>query len=179
MYVCIALPYNNIHILWCPFTTGYNFLLWSKMGGGPFGIFCSLEILDIEIHSRGLKDPIVDSCWSILTPSSKSLLQRYASSDITGAIAFLVRLCCIPQLCFFLQELPEQWNNVKKQAVLMKQAVAPLQATEVGIIRRKLATFDVSPLKEQNYCTSCMQYIYKSRVIILLSNVMWLLKVYL
>ena len=32
---------------------------------------------------------------------------------------------------------------MKKQAVLMKQAVAPLQATEVGIIRRKLATFDV------------------------------------
>ncbi len=41
------------------------------------------------------------------------------------------------------QELPEQWNNVKKQAVLAKQAVAPLQATEVGIIRRKLASFDV------------------------------------
>ena len=35
---------------------------------------------------------------------------------------------------------------MKKQSVLMKQAVAPLQATEVGIIRRKLATFDVSPL---------------------------------
>ena len=32
---------------------------------------------------------------------------------------------------------------MKKQAVLMKQAVAPLQATEVGIIRRKLASFDV------------------------------------
>ena len=41
------------------------------------------------------------------------------------------------------QELPEQWNNIKKQAVLMKQAVAPLQANEVSIIRRKLATFDV------------------------------------
>ena len=50
---------------------------------------------------------------------------------------------------FSLQELPEQWNNVKKQAVLMKQAVAPLQATEVGIIRRKLATFDVSPLENK------------------------------
>ena len=32
---------------------------------------------------------------------------------------------------------------MKKQAVLMKQAVAPLQANEVNIIRRKLATFDV------------------------------------
>lgn len=41
------------------------------------------------------------------------------------------------------QELPEQWNNVKKQAVLVKQAVAPLQTTEVGIIRKKLISFDV------------------------------------
>jgi len=29
-------------------------------------------------------------------------------------------------------------------AVLAKQVVAPLQATEVGVIRRKLASFDVS-----------------------------------
>ena len=41
------------------------------------------------------------------------------------------------------QELPEQWNNVKKLAVLMKQAVNPLQTAEVGMIRRKLASFDV------------------------------------
>lgn len=44
---------------------------------------------------------------------------------------------------YFTQELPEQWNNVKKQAMLEKQNVAPLQANEVSIIRRKLATFDV------------------------------------
>ena len=43
----------------------------------------------------------------------------------------------------FSQELPEQWNNVKKVSIAMKQTVAPLQANEVNIIRRKLATFDV------------------------------------
>ena len=43
----------------------------------------------------------------------------------------------------WLQELPEQWNNVKKQSVVMKQNVAPLQAEEVSNLRRKLATFDV------------------------------------
>ena len=32
---------------------------------------------------------------------------------------------------------------MKKQAVLVKQAVAPLQTTEVGIIRKKLVSFDV------------------------------------
>ena len=43
-----------------------------------------------------------------------------------------------------LQELPEQWNVIKKQAVVMKQNVAPLQANEVNILRRKIASFDVS-----------------------------------
>ncbi|KAG7239799.1 hypothetical protein INR49_028387 [Caranx melampygus] len=42
-----------------------------------------------------------------------------------------------------LEELPEKWNNVKKQAVLVKQQVAPLQAIEVASLRRKCASFDV------------------------------------
>ncbi|XP_077979817.1 dynein beta chain, ciliary-like [Glandiceps talaboti] len=42
-----------------------------------------------------------------------------------------------------LQELPEQWNNTKKIAITVKQQVAPLQANEVAIIRRKCTTFDV------------------------------------
>lgn len=42
-----------------------------------------------------------------------------------------------------LQELPEKWTNVKKQAVLVKQQVAPLQAIEVASLRRKCASFDV------------------------------------
>ncbi|XP_007433956.1 dynein heavy chain 9, axonemal, partial [Python bivittatus] len=45
-----------------------------------------------------------------------------------------------------LEELPEKWNNVKKLAINMKQQVAPLQANEVAILRRKCALFDV----EQN-----------------------------
>ncbi|XP_044194722.1 dynein heavy chain 9, axonemal isoform X6 [Thunnus albacares] len=42
-----------------------------------------------------------------------------------------------------LEELPEKWTNVKKQAVLVKQQVAPLQAIEVASLRRKCASFDV------------------------------------
>lgn len=42
-----------------------------------------------------------------------------------------------------LQELPEQWNNLKKVATTVKQTVAPLQANEVAIIRRKCTSFDV------------------------------------
>lgn len=42
-----------------------------------------------------------------------------------------------------LQELPEKWNNVRKQATLVKQQVAPLQAIEMAGLRRKCASFDV------------------------------------
>ena len=47
-----------------------------------------------------------------------------------------------------LQELPEQWNSVKKQAVVVKQDVAPLQTTEANNIRRKANSFDVSVSKD-------------------------------
>ena len=39
------------------------------------------------------------------------------------------------------------WNHLKKQAVLVKQAVAPLQAVEVAVIRKKLAKFDTKQHK--------------------------------
>nr|XP_029540762.1 LOW QUALITY PROTEIN: dynein heavy chain 9, axonemal [Oncorhynchus nerka] len=42
-----------------------------------------------------------------------------------------------------LEDLPEKWTNVKKQAVVVKQQVAPLQASEVAGLRRKCASFDV------------------------------------
>ncbi|CAN9508871.1 unnamed protein product [Ophioblennius macclurei] len=42
-----------------------------------------------------------------------------------------------------LEELPEKWKNAKKQAVVVKQQVAPLQAIEVTSLRRKCATFEV------------------------------------
>lgn len=41
------------------------------------------------------------------------------------------------------QELPEQWTNTKKLAVQVKQNVAPLQANEVNILRRKCQQFEV------------------------------------
>lgn len=43
------------------------------------------------------------------------------------------------------QELPEQWTNTKKLAIQAKQNVAPLQANEVNILRRKCQQFEVVP----------------------------------
>uniref|UniRef100_A0A670I3P5 Dynein axonemal heavy chain 17 n=1 Tax=Podarcis muralis TaxID=64176 RepID=A0A670I3P5_PODMU len=42
-----------------------------------------------------------------------------------------------------LHELPEQWNNTKKLSFQVKQNVAPLQANEVTIIRRKCQQFEI------------------------------------
>lgn len=45
--------------------------------------------------------------------------------------------------CLSVQELPEKWTNLKKEAVVVKQHVAPLQANEVACLRRKCTSFDV------------------------------------
>ncbi|XP_062330264.1 dynein axonemal heavy chain 17-like [Osmerus eperlanus] len=42
-----------------------------------------------------------------------------------------------------LQDLPELWNNVKKTSLQVKQNLAPLQAHEVNIIRRKCQQFEI------------------------------------
>ena len=62
-------------------------------------------------------------------------------SEVTTCFRFLT-----------LKELPEQWNNTKKIQVTVKQQVAPLQASEVAIIRRKCGQFDVSV---QAFCKCC------------------------
>nr|XP_032639292.1 dynein heavy chain 11, axonemal isoform X5 [Chelonoidis abingdonii] len=41
-----------------------------------------------------------------------------------------------------LEELPEKWNTTKKIAASMKHEVAPLQTSEVTLIRKKFASFD-------------------------------------
>ena len=51
---------------------------------------------------------------------------------------------------------------MKKQAVLMKQSVAPVQATEVGIIRRKLASFDVKQHEFRENFRQCAPFEFDS-----------------
>uniref|UniRef100_A0A670I2K3 Dynein axonemal heavy chain 17 n=1 Tax=Podarcis muralis TaxID=64176 RepID=A0A670I2K3_PODMU len=48
-----------------------------------------------------------------------------------------------------LHELPEQWNNTKKLSFQVKQNVAPLQANEVTIIRRKCQQFEQHEFREK------------------------------
>lgn len=44
---------------------------------------------------------------------------------------------------FFVKEIPERWNSIKKLAWLVKHEVAPLQNAEVVVIRKKYGAFKV------------------------------------
>ncbi|XP_067860662.1 dynein axonemal heavy chain 17-like [Heptranchias perlo] len=43
-----------------------------------------------------------------------------------------------------LHDLPEKWNNTKKISIICKHAVAPLQANEVNVVRRKCLRFEIN-----------------------------------
>jgi dynein heavy chain len=64
-----------------------------------------------------------------------------------------------------LEELPEKWNTVKKQSVSMKQTIAPLQANEVNLLRRKLATFDVKQHEFRENFRKTAPFNYSSDVV--------------
>ncbi|XP_069077648.1 dynein axonemal heavy chain 11-like [Pleurodeles waltl] len=49
-----------------------------------------------------------------------------------------------------LEELPEKWKNLKKIAFAVKHEVAPLQANEVSVIRRKCVLFEVKQHEFRN-----------------------------
>lgn len=86
------------------------------------------------------------------------------------------------ELFHIVKELPEQWVSTKKLAVTVKQQVAPLQATEVAGIRKKIATFDshvsyyrevfkrydVSRIYESDYYIPCrpFQFIFSFIVVL-------------
>lgn len=49
----------------------------------------------------------------------------------------------VPQSIYaMLDELPEQWINIKKLAMKMKQHIAPLQANQVAQIRNQIANME-------------------------------------
>ncbi len=61
-----------------------------------------------------------------------------------------------------LQQLPEKWTNTKKLALQAKQAVSPLQTSEVANIRRKTASFDVEQYSFREDFRKKAPFIYAS-----------------
>ncbi|KAG9277586.1 dynein heavy chain 11, axonemal-like [Astyanax mexicanus] len=51
------------------------------------------------------------------------------------------------QIYALLEELPDKWKNLKKVAFTVKHEVAPLQSSEVAVIRRKCVRFEIKQLE--------------------------------
>ncbi|CAH8620633.1 unnamed protein product [Schistosoma intercalatum] len=115
----------------------------------------SLEDLNnfIQVSTKGLSVDLQDGNYDALISVMKHLGQvkdrQIATDEMFEPLKQTIELLKtynqempddVHQL---LESLPEKWNNVKKQAILMKQTVAPLQNNEVANIRRKCAHFDV------------------------------------
>ncbi|CAH8610943.1 unnamed protein product [Heterobilharzia americana] len=114
----------------------------------------SLEDLNkfIQISTNGLsvdlQDGNYDSLISVMGHLGRVKDRQVATDEMFEPLKQTIELLKTynqempDEVHQLLETLPEKWNNVKKQAVLMKQAVAPLQNNEVANIRRKCANFD-------------------------------------
>lgn len=96
----------------------------------PDVVYKQLEVRT-DVQSEHML-PVTYLC-SVLPPGNLSFVLS----------VFLAFFNLLISASIYLQVLPEKWNNVKKQAMLVKQQVAPLQAIEVASLRRKCASFDV------------------------------------
>lgn len=106
----------------------------------------------IRSADEGLQQSVVEGDYAALVNVMGYLLQvkeRQATTDeMFGPLRETIELLKyydqdIPEeVNVWLQELPEQWNNTKKNALTVKQQVAPLQAAEVTYIRKKITDFD-------------------------------------
>ncbi|EFA11309.2 dynein beta chain, ciliary [Tribolium castaneum] len=110
----------------------------------------------IRKADEGLQQTVVEGDYQALVNVMGYLLhvkERQATTDeMFGPLRETIELLKfydqdIPEeVNVYLQELPEQWNNTKKIAITVKQQVAPLQAAEVVLIRKKIAEFDTRVL---------------------------------
>uniref|UniRef100_A0A8C2VBK0 Dynein axonemal heavy chain 17 n=1 Tax=Chinchilla lanigera TaxID=34839 RepID=A0A8C2VBK0_CHILA len=93
------------------------------------------EDLPEEIHLKlqVLSQHEVETLWAQHLLDSRSLWAARRGKEVSGRTSAWRRL----------RELPEQWTNTKKLAIQVKQNVAPLQANEVNILRRKCQQFEL------------------------------------
>lgn len=106
----------------------------------------------IRLADEGLQQTVAEGDYEALVNVMGFLLKvkerQYVTDEMFGPLRDTIELLKfydqdIPEeINVYLQELPEQWNNTKKIAITIKQQVAPLQATEVACIRKRIAEFD-------------------------------------
>ncbi|XP_024080370.1 dynein beta chain, ciliary isoform X1 [Cimex lectularius] len=141
----------------------------------------------IQNADEGLNQTVAEGDYEALVSIMGYLLQvkerQPTTDEMFGPLQDTIQLLKtyemeLPQEAnVLLQELPEQWNNTKKLASNIKQAVSPLQAAEVVSIRKKITWFDIrqSRLREtfkkskflQYDCEDPYQYLDETHLVIL------------
>ncbi|RLU18201.1 hypothetical protein DMN91_008557 [Ooceraea biroi] len=94
---------------------------------GDYAALVSVMGYLLQVKER---QPITDEMFQPLEETIELL--KFYDQDIPEEVNVL------------LQELPEQWANTKKLALMVKQHVAPLQAGEVSRIRGRISAFDIT-----------------------------------
>ena len=62
-----------------------------------------------------------------------------------------------------LQELPEKWANTKRLSVIAIQQVAPLQAMEVGKLKKRITDFDGKQIEFRKNFVKMRFFTFKCR----------------
>lgn len=107
---------------------------------GTFSLFSVIQLR--QSHYFFFVSSNWPSLFCSLTPGNPS----YVTPVYLAFLSFTSSLYLSIYLSILLQELPEKWNKVQKQAAVVKQQVAPLQAIEVAGLHQKCTLFDVEQL---------------------------------
>lgn len=115
------------------------------------------KLVDIMSHLMAIRDRQLSTEQHFKPLKATSNLLKTYNQQLPEQVYILLEvtsLTCIwfcnfsvhttaSHTCVVLQSLPEKWKTLKKVAFTVKHEVAPLQANEVAVIRRKCVQFEV------------------------------------
>ncbi|XP_072570592.1 dynein axonemal heavy chain 11 isoform X2 [Paramormyrops kingsleyae] len=107
----------------------------------------------IQRTEEGLSSKVSDGDYAVLVDIMRHLM-AIRDRQISTSQHFKPLKCTVALLKSYgqqlpeevymqLEELPEKWENLKKVALTVKHEVAPLQSSEVSVIRRKCVRLEI------------------------------------
>lgn len=115
------------------------------------------KLVDIMGHLMAIRDRQLSTEQHFKPLKATSNLLKTYNQQLPEHVYILLEVSSPTCVCFcyfsihttashnhvLSQALPEKWKNLKKVAFTVKHEVAPLQANEVAVIRRKCVQFEV------------------------------------
>uniref|UniRef100_A0A4W4HCE4 Dynein, axonemal, heavy polypeptide 9 like n=1 Tax=Electrophorus electricus TaxID=8005 RepID=A0A4W4HCE4_ELEEL len=124
----------------------------------------------IESTERGLRGAVRDGDYTGLVTIMRHLMAIRDRQNITEkqfkplkSTSDLLKTYGqqLPEQVYaLLEELPDKWKNLRKVAFTVKHEVAPLQANEVAVIRRKCVHFEIKQHEfREQFCKESLFFI--------------------